>query len=60
MKTTSFIKKYFFNKISREYDIRFIVFHVVVINEYRSSYIDIKNVIAFAFLKIKKVYNSRH
>ena len=28
-----------------------------IINEYRSSYINVKDVIAFAFLKIKKYYN---
>ena len=37
-----------------------IISRIVVINEYRSSHIDIKNVIVFAFLKIKKVYNARH
>ena len=33
---------------------------IVIINEYRLSHIDIKNAIAFASLKIKKVYNTRH
>ena len=47
-------------KKSREYNTRFIASRVVVINEYRSFYIDVKDVIAFTFLKIKKIYNSRH
>ena len=45
-----FVKETSFNKTSC----------IVFINEYRSSYIDIKNVIVFAFLKMKKVNNARH
>ena len=33
---------------------------IIIINEYRPSYIDVKNVIAFVSLKIKKTYNARH
>ena len=33
---------------------------IVIINEYRSSHIDVKNAITFAFLKMKKVYDMRH
>ena len=34
--------------------------HIVIINEYRLSHIDVKNAITFASLKIKKIYNTRH
>ena len=33
---------------------------IAIINEYRSFYIDIKNAIVFASLKIKKFYDTRH
>ena len=33
---------------------------IAIMNEYRSSHINIKNVIAFASLKMKKVYNARY
>ena len=33
---------------------------IVIINEYRSSHINVKNVIVFVFLKMKKAYNARH
>ena len=33
---------------------------IVIMDEYRPSHIDVKNVIVFAFLKIKKVYNARY
>ena len=49
-KETFFIKEISFNETSR----------VVVMNEYRSSHIDVKNVIVFAFLKMKKVYDARY
>ena len=32
--------------------------HIVIINEYRSSHIDVKNAIIFASLKMKEAYNS--
>ena len=48
--TTFSVKKTSFIVISR----------IVIMNEYRSSYIDIKNAIAFVFLKMKKIYNTRH
>ena len=47
---TFFIKEISFIEISR----------IVIVNEYRSSHINIKNVIVFVFLKMKKVYNARH
>ena len=50
MKTISFAKKTSF----------IVTPHIVIINEYRSSYIDVKNAIAFAFFKIKKIYDTRH
>ena len=49
-KETFFIKETPFIETSR----------IVIMNEYRPSHIDIKNVIVFAFLKMKKVYNARH
>ena len=49
-KETFSVKKISFIEISR----------IVIINEYRPSHINIKNAIAFAFLKMKKVYNIRH
>ena len=30
------------------------------INKYRPAYINVKDIIAFALLKIKKIYNSRY
>ena len=33
---------------------------IVIINEYRSSYIDVKDAITFASLKMKKIYDTRH
>ena len=50
IKTTFFAKKTFFIVISR----------IVIMNEYRSSHIDIKNAIVFVSLKMKKVYDTRH
>ena len=50
MKITSFVKETSFS----------IIFHIVVINEYQPSHIDVKNVIVFISLKMKKVYNTRH
>ena len=48
-------------KTSTAKEIPFIeTFNIVIMNEYRSSYIDIKNAIAFISLKIKKAYNARH
>ena len=47
---TFFIRKTSFIEVSR----------IVIMNEYRPSHINIKNVIVFAFLKMKKVYNARH
>ena len=46
-KKTFFIKETPFIATSR----------IIIINEYRSSYIDIKDAIAFASLKIKKIYD---
>ena len=57
--TMFFVKKNSSNETFREYDTRFIS-RVVVINEYRPFYIDVKNVIVFAFFKTKEVYNARH
>ena len=37
-----------------------IVTSIAVMNEYRLSHIDIKNVIVFASLKMKKIYNIRY
>ena len=45
-----FAKKTSFNETS----------YIIIINEYRPSHIDVKNVIAFAFLKMKKTYNARY
>ena len=47
---TSFVKETPFIVISR----------IIIMNEYRSSHIDIKNVIVFAFLKMKKIYDTRY
>ena len=33
---------------------------IVIMNEYRPSHINVKNVIAFAFLKMKKIYDARY
>ena len=57
-KKTFFVREIFSIETFREHDIRLI--YVVVINEYRPSHIDVKNVIVFASLKIKKIYNARH
>ena len=55
-KLITFSKKTFFVK-----ETSFIViFYIAIINEYRSFYIDIKNVIAFISLKIKEAYNIRY
>ena len=55
-KLITFTKKTFFIK-----EISFIeTFRIVIINEYRSSHINIKNVIVFVSLKMKKAYNARH
>ena len=47
---TSIAKKTPFIAISR----------IAIINEYRSSHIDVKNAIVFASLKMKKFYDTRH
>ena len=49
-KATFFVKETSFNK----------TFRIATMNEYRSSHINIKNVIVFVFLKMKKAYNARH
>ena len=56
IETTFFVKKTSF--IETSLDTRFA--RIIAINEYRPSHIDVKIVIAFAFLKMKKVYNARH
>ena len=53
---TSFVKKTFFIKTS--HDTRSA--RVIVMNECRSFYINVKNVIVFASFKMKKTYNARH
>ena len=35
-------------------------FRIAIMNEYRSFHIDIKNVIVFVSLKMKKTYDARH
>ena len=58
MKETFFVRETSSIETSREHDIRLI--RVVAMNEYRSSHIDIKDVIVFASLKMKEIYNARH
>ena len=60
VKSSIVVKETSFNETFRENDKRFIISRIVVINEYRPFYIDIKNVIVFAYLKIKKAYNARY
>ena len=50
VRSSIFIKETSFIEISR----------IVIMNEYRSSHINIKDVIVFAFLKMKKAYNARY
>ena len=58
-KTIFFIKKLTFHQANTFIKVT-IAFRVAVINEYSPFHIDVKNVIVFAFLKIKKIYNARH
>ena len=37
-----------------------IIFSSTIINEYKSLYINVKNIIIFVSLKIKKYYNVKH
>ena len=50
IETTSFVKETFFIE----------TFRIVIMNEYRPSHIDVKNVIVFVFLKMKEAYNIRY
>ena len=60
-KTIISVKSSTFAKTSIVRETSFIVIsHIVIMNEYRSSHIDIKNAIVFAFLKMKEVYDTRH
>ena len=60
-KTVISVKSSTFAKTSIAKETSFIeTFHIATINEYRSFHIDIKDVIAFASLKMKKIYNARH
>ena len=55
-----FVKKSSFNETSRENDTLLIAIYIVVINKYKSFHINIKNVIVFTSLKMKKIYDTRY
>lgn len=55
---STFVIKTHFNETPRRYEVH--LFRVIIMNEYRSIHIDIKNVITFISFKMKNVYNSQH